>query len=73
MLVSKSPREMKEYLDAECRRPAVALVDVADGRLIDVGDRLKLGAVAYRVIADPQIFEMGLGTDHARVLLEQIG
>ncbi|MFM9872723.1 MAG: hypothetical protein ACKVQS_04565 [Fimbriimonadaceae bacterium] len=70
LLVEKSSKEVKDLIDLESRNPAVVLLDDASG--VEMGDRLELDGVFYRVLADPQVLSMGLVTDHARLIVERL-
>lgn len=70
LLVEKTPKEARDFIDPECRNPAVVLLDDDSG--IEMGDRLELEEVFYRVWVDPQVHAMGLATDHARLIVERL-
>lgn len=72
LLVEKTPKFVMDELGIEGKNPAVVLMDLDDCDLISVGDRLELDGVFYRVVVDPQRFEMGLATDHGRLIVERL-
>lgn len=72
LLIEKSPKFLKDELGIEGKNPAVILMDLADIDLISLGDRLELEGVFYRVLGEPQRFEMGLPTDHGRLIVERL-
>lgn len=70
LLVEKTPKEARDMIDLECRNPAVVLLD--DDAGIEMGDRLELDGILYRVLVDPLNHVMGLSTDHSRLIVERL-
>jgi len=72
LLVEKTAKEARDLVDFESENPAIVLLDLGDAVLIELGDQLILDEMKYRVVADPSRFEMGLPTDHAKVVVERL-
>ncbi len=70
LLVEKTPKEVRDSVDLDSKNPAVVLLDEGFG--IELGDRLELNEVFYRVLVDPQVHAMGLATDHARLFVDRL-
>lgn len=72
LLVEKTANELRDLVDLESENPAIILLDLDDAISIELGDQIVLDEVRYRVVADLIRFEMGLPTDHAKVVVERL-
>lgn len=72
LIVAETPKEIKDMIDLDCKSPAIVLLEVEDSFEVKIGDHLELNEIRYQVVADPVRFEMGLPTDHAKVVVERL-
>jgi hypothetical protein len=67
-----TPESVFNDFGIELKRPHMMIVPVSMLSSIQVGARVVMGSRAFSVQAPPQIYSLGLSTDHLTVALEEL-